>query len=152
MRIRSHRRTKQCPNAQAAAAAAAVQTFWDRASSDDLLFMFLTLINGYFAEVPLLQNMRAQVSRNMAATSHLILRLMLYAHRPHAVDWQGDCCDTVFVFKICPNGGSYPAHIILHFFSSGSANFLPMPDVVACRTSEQSSGCCRSERLSNSAQ
>lgn len=39
-----------------------VQTFWRRASSDDLLYMFLTIINAYYAEVPMLQSMRAQVS------------------------------------------------------------------------------------------
>ncbi len=50
---------------EAAATAAAVQTFWQRATSDDLLYMFLTLINAYFAEVLLLQNMRAQVRHVM---------------------------------------------------------------------------------------
>lgn len=44
----------------AEAAAAAVQMFWRRASSDDLVYMFLTIINAYFAEVPMLQSMRAQ--------------------------------------------------------------------------------------------
>lgn len=48
------------PAKKAAAAGMAVRTFWKRATSDDLLYMFLTVINTYFAEVPLLQSMRAQ--------------------------------------------------------------------------------------------
>ena len=38
-----------------------VRDLWNRGNPDDIQLLLLTLINAYLAEVPLLQNLRAQV-------------------------------------------------------------------------------------------
>ena len=38
-----------------------VRDLWRRGNPDDIQLLLLTLINAYLAEVPLLQNLRAQV-------------------------------------------------------------------------------------------
>ena len=40
-----------------------VRDLWKRGNPDDIQLLLLTLINAYLAEVPLLQNLRAQVWR-----------------------------------------------------------------------------------------
>jgi hypothetical protein len=61
--------------------AALLQMFWRRASSDDLVYMFLTIINAYFAEVPMLQSMRAQASPFILVIRMIHVRYdMLYTH------------------------------------------------------------------------
>ncbi len=44
-----------------------VRDLWKRGNPDDIQLLLLTLISAYLAEVPLLQNMRAQVRNALNA-------------------------------------------------------------------------------------
>ena len=48
-----------------------VRDLWKRGNPDDIQLLLLTLINAYLAEVPLLQNMRAQVWRASCKGCHV---------------------------------------------------------------------------------
>lgn len=76
----------------------ALQTFWRRASSDDLLYMFLTIINAYFAEIPMLQSMRAQVSP-----------LFPWCMHTHS---QEPCRLSCSEFRLHVNSGAFPRNTL----------------------------------------